>query len=183
MSEAGPAPVAQTVSPKRRAIVRGLRETAAIIFWIYFPLKVFVFDLDAFVLSHVYPQAIVVTEFRFFLFFGFLLLWWFLVGTKSFITDLAYVILYPLVLVCWHLPRRYLRNWTRAFALLFAVVSTFKAMRTRLAFLFVALAAGTMILISRRPLLLVPSMAILVVFLGYHLVRQFRTAFLAHRLS
>jgi hypothetical protein len=138
---------------------------------------VFVFDLDAFVLSRVHPLAIAVTEYRFFVFFGFLLLWWFLVGTRSLITDLAYVILYPLILICWHLPRRYLRNWTRAFALLFAVVSTFKAMRTRMAFLFMALAAVTTILISRRAVLLVPSMAILVIYLGYHLVRQFRMAF------
>jgi hypothetical protein len=109
---------------------RILREVIAPIAWLYGVVKLTIFDIDMFALHALTPQWQWILDFKF---FGLLAVAVFLLiflGPKEFLTLLAYVLGYPLVVLFWKVPKLLLRRWPLAIAFSPAVFAGITRLRT-----------------------------------------------------
>jgi hypothetical protein len=153
------------------------RECLAIVFWIYLLIKLFVFDVDIYIVDHLIPQFRWILDIRAFIILALLAGMLIILGRKKFFGNLLYILAYPLVVLFWKLPALAFRKWplTIAFApVIYRGVSTFPT--TFLLYTLAALSALA-IIASRDSAWLVAGMLGFFVFLLAHLYRSFREAY------
>lgn len=111
---------------RRRRIAILLLDLFSAAFWIYAILKLFVIDFDQQLVARFAPGTQWLLDYKFFVVLGFLAI---LVLTtrklRWLLATLAYVALFPVIVVCWKVPRAIYRtkSWVAAFAVLNAVTS------------------------------------------------------------
>lgn len=113
------APVASNRS-RMRTVSIIVRRIVAILFWSYAILKLFVFDIDKYLILRIFPNASWVLTFKFVLVVILLALLLVLFKRAWLFMNVSYVILFPLILIFWHLPLLIIsqRSWNLAFAAL-----------------------------------------------------------------
>lgn len=162
---------------KPSPMVKIARELLSILFWLAVMLKLFVLDFDIIVITKFFPAYTWLIEYKFFIFFGAIAFFWLVVGNKIFRGSILYVLCYPLVVLFWYSPRLFFKNWTLAFLFLPSIVSTVKSFKGRFISSMFALVSCLLIILQISPVVAVLSMLTLLVYLGIHYVRQFRSAF------
>lgn len=127
-------PTAATPAPKRTAkdrILSWAREIVAVSFWVYVICKLFIFDIDTYLIHGIEPRFIWIAEYKFFILIGIASILLLVTKNKYIVTWALYIAFYPLVVFCWEIP--YLifkqRSWTLAFAFVNAVISLFRSLR------------------------------------------------------
>lgn len=139
--------------------------------WLYVILKVFVFDVDRAILIRVAPDALELLDYRFFFFLGVVAL--VVVLFKKYWLGILYVVLYPLVVLLWKIPRLIYR--TRSWLVLFAVINVVSSFLKDFKFNFLTKALAVFcafaILVFRQPVLMTLASLTLV---GLLLVSYYR---------
>lgn len=161
----------------RAAKLRVFRECTGILLWLYVFVKLFVFDLDIWVLDQFSPGLGRVLHYKVFAVIAAAVASWMVLGRKQFSSTVLYIVGYPLIVLFWRLPVFAFRRWPLilAFApVIYRAVATFP---TTFLFYTLAILSGLIILISTERALLVPAMVGLAVFLSVHLYRGFRDAY------
>jgi hypothetical protein len=108
-----------------------LLEIVAPLIWVYVCVKLFVFDIDTWVLSQIIPNHIWIINLKLFILLGALAIIWLLIGTKRFFLSFLYVLFYPLLLVLIFIPWFIFKqkSWTFAFAVINSTISFFKSLK------------------------------------------------------
>lgn len=125
-------------------IEKGLRELVAIGIWLGALSKLLVFDVDSWALGLLFPQAPSLLPYRVglaLIVLAAIALTW---KKRILIRWLFFIIFYPIVWICWRIPRWFIqrRAWTMAVALLIAISSAVRELRKYILIL-VAMALGT----------------------------------------
>src|SRR3989441_1941001 len=154
-----------------------LREIVALTVWIFVFVKLFVYDVDLFLIDRYAPQFHEILEYRFFLIIGFLAVSWLILGNCRFRTFVAYVLFYPLIVLLWRIPKLTVKNWATAIVFAPAIESLLVTFKWRFIAGSFTMLAALGIVISFQPVILVAGMAILFFYLAAHYVLRFRMAF------
>jgi hypothetical protein len=106
-------------------------DLVAALFWLYAIVKVFVFDVDVYLISLVSPESVWLLNYKFLILLGLILVA--MLVTRSFVLGfaVAYVALYPFVILFWKVPRFVWKqqSWLFAFAILNAVVGFIRSFK------------------------------------------------------
>jgi hypothetical protein len=100
----------ETKTKKSRNISFYVREFVAASFWLFLFIKAFVYDLDLFIIRG-FPVLEPLYPYKFFFFLGLLSVAWVVLRTKRFLKTIGYVLVYPLVLLLWRIPKLLFKNW------------------------------------------------------------------------
>jgi hypothetical protein len=103
----------------------------AIFFWSYAIIKIFLFDVDVYVISLASPAFVWVLNYKFLIFSGLIVIA--MLVTKSLMLGLAvgYIAFYPLIVVFWKLPRFIWKkqSWLLLFAVLNSLIGLFRSFK------------------------------------------------------
>ena len=158
-----------TEKQKKRYIFSLFREFCAIIFWCYLVAKVAIFDFDTYIITKYFPHLVQVLYYKLFLFAAIISILWLSLGKKRFPQFVLYVVVYPIIILIWKIPKTIFRNWSISIVFapsVFEFVTKFRRyfiMNTLVAF------SAIFILTSYNKILLSISMLILATFLVFHL--------------
>src|SRR5258707_10132299 len=84
-----------------RWLGRLIRELVALFLWLYVITKLFVYDLDVYVVDHYAPGARWIIDFKFFIIIGIWAACFILFRRNRILLWSTYVIFYPLVILLW----------------------------------------------------------------------------------
>jgi len=168
-------------TPQRRVYVRisliqrRLAEITSILVWSYLLIKIFVYDFDNYLVKTYMPRFSWVIKYKLFVFLAIVVILLFLLGTKKFLKLAGFIVIYPLFLFIWRLPKLLFgnKNWMGLFLALGTSASFFRSFRLNLAISTALLIAGLLILISSSKSVLFISMGILFLYLLIHFSRRF----------
>jgi len=153
-------------------------EFLAVFFWIYTLAKVFIFDVDLWIVGNFLPEYAWVLSFKLIFILALASAMWLWVGTRDVIVWFLYITFYPFVLLLIRLPFFVFKqqSWILAFATFNAIATFFKNLKYSLIFTTVFLAAFAIAIFfpAGVPLLLAIGVLVSLVLLTY--VKSFLTA-------
>lgn len=155
-------PRSSTSSAEPKSLIRRTRFIALDIFasilWLYAASRTFLGDIDRWILNHIAPGFEWVLHYRA---LGFLLLAaaFGLVARRRFRWVPLYVILFPLVVLFWRLPKLLYRkgSWNVTFGVVHLLIASLRSARFALVGAAVIAFSGLAILNSAKPTLLIPA--------------------------
>ena len=80
------------------------REIIAIICWIYVITKLFIFDIDIYIIERYFSDYAWVINYKFFILIGTLAIIWLLTKNRQLIIWSLFIFFYPVVLLFWRIP-------------------------------------------------------------------------------
>ena len=124
-------PTTSLASSVARGSLSLIKEVIAISFWAYAICKIFIFDVDVVLINYINPRYIWIAEYKFLIILGLLSTALLITKNKYLLAWSAYVLFYPIILLCWKLPRVAFRkgDWLFLFALVIAAISAFKSFK------------------------------------------------------
>ena len=152
-----------------------LREIAAILAWAYVFVKLFLFDIDTYLLKLIAPGStwLLASGLRLLAIALILASSWVILGNKRFLLSFLYVVGYPLVILFWKVPLFIVRRWAEFLVLLPSLYDAILSFRATLV-LYAAIAASTFaIALADSPIILYPAMLCLGICLFFILYRAF----------
>ncbi|MFO1435199.1 MAG: hypothetical protein U1F34_02070 [Gammaproteobacteria bacterium] len=156
-----------------------VREIVAVALWTFIFTKLFIFDIDEYVVKSVSPSLLWILSYKLLAFLVAVATSWLLLGNNRFFKFIAYVIVYPFIFVLWKIPKLlYLllrARWPVLLAFAPAIhefVTTFRTSFIKFAF---ALLSFTLIAKAQNQ----HAMAYLLFFLGAHYYRSLARAYTA----
>jgi hypothetical protein len=164
----------------KNSAFRVSREVVAALFWLYLITKLFVFDIDVFLISHAAPNLDWLLHYKLVALLALLAILWMCLGHLGFFASLGFILIYPvLVLIRVAKPTliAIVRRW--AVWLLFSpvILTAVKRVRSTFFLYVLALVSALAIGVQRNRWVLVASMGGLALFLGVHLWRSLRKAY------
>lgn|GEM_PF-1584025 len=162
------------ISPREKR----LANVIAFLFWSYLLVKLFVYDIDTYLLRTYSPSFSSIIDYKFFIFLALLVALLFILGTRKFFKLIAFVLAFPFFILFWQLPRLLFgnKNWMGLFVALGTSVSFFKSFKLNMAISAAVLFAGLFILITDSKNLLIISVLVLFAYLLIHFVRRFSSS-------
>ena len=112
--------------------IRGVvRDLLSFVLWSYVVIKLFVFDIDSYILAQTSPDFLWVLDYKFFVITSFLSVLWLFLKTSAFLGLGIYVFFFPVILFFWKLPRFLYRkgSWNLTFAAISAIASSYKSVK------------------------------------------------------
>jgi hypothetical protein len=166
-----------TEKKKKRRIFSLFREFCAIIFCCYLVVKLAIFDFDTYFITKYFPNFASVLHYKLFLFAAIICILWLSLGRKRFPQFVLFIIVYPIIILIWKIPKIIFRNWS--YAMVFAPSFFEFVTKFRTYFIINTLVAlsAIFILTFGNEILLSISMLILGTFLIFHLYSSFRKAY------
>ena len=169
--------MANTEGQKKKHIFKSFRELCAIIFWCYLFGKVVIFDFDTYIINKYFPDLVQALYYKFFLLAAFISILWLYLGRKRFPRFVLYIVLYPIVVLIWKIPKVIFRHWSISIVFAPAVFEFITKFRTYFVFNTLVTLSAIFILTSYNKILLLISMLILATFLVHHLYSSFRKVY------
>ncbi|MEQ8790128.1 MAG: hypothetical protein RIC55_27785 [Pirellulaceae bacterium] len=169
-----------TPRPTRKPLARPvwwLRECIAIALWIAFLTKVFVYDFDVHLLGQLAPDYLWLLNYRFFAILAAIAILCVLLRRSWFRRSVLYVLLYPLVVLFWHMPRVAFRHWAIAIAFAPALHSLIVTFRKTFLWTTIAILSAFSIAVFDNAYVVIISMSLLLLFLLRHFALTFHRAF------
>jgi len=145
--------------------------------WAFIVVKVIVFDIDVYLFEKYLPSLRWTLNYRFFALLVLISVVLIGIRKKPFRQFLVYVISYPLILLCWRIPKLFFRNWALTIAFAPALYDLLSSFRSRFAVMTGAALSAICIVLSSTFYILIPSMVFLGVYLIMHLYRSLRKAY------
>ncbi|MBI2471883.1 MAG: hypothetical protein HYV59_11680 [Planctomycetes bacterium] len=167
--------------PKRKKLpfgyfVNAIRETFAILFWTYILIKLFMFDIDVFVMNKFLPDYVWLLNLKFFILIGGIALIWLVTKSKYILSWSFYVFFYPAIIFFWKIPYFIfkLRSWILAFAFINSIISFFTSIKYNfITFALFLVSLSIIFSFSNEKLLWSASAIILVILLITYVYRLF----------
>lgn len=104
-------------------------------------------------------------------------IYWVAVGNKNFFKSIGFLLIYPLFLFFWRIPKLIFKNWIALFATFGFLTSFFRSLkRNFVTFSLVSLAA-VVVLFAHNEYALIASVVLLVCYLVVHFAKRFYTSF------
>lgn len=124
-----PTPIVQPAVRSRLTDV--IFEVVALVLWIYFFVKLFVFDFDTYLMEKFIPEYAWVLNFKFFIFLGLLGFTFLFARSLSSLKRVGFVVAYPVIILFWRMPKAILqqKSWILIFAAVSGIVNFFRAFR------------------------------------------------------
>ena len=168
--------VEETKKTKSSRLSFYLREFIAAAFWLFLFIKAFVYDVDLLIVRGL-PVLKPLYPYKFFVFLGLLSVAWVFLRTKRFLKTIGYVLVYPLVLLLWRIPKTLFKNWALLVIFAPAIESVLFTLKWRFTFGSLALLAALgIVLVNERGFLIV-FMSLLMLYLLVHYLLRIRVAF------
>jgi hypothetical protein len=161
------------MKPSNKQISSLLRDGVALIIWGYVLVKIFVFDIDFYLLNLVSPNLAWILNIRLFVLLSVIAVLWLIVGHKRFFALFAYIVGYPLVILFWKLPVFIFRRWAAFLILLPSIFDTLLSFRRTFVLYTVILVSSASIFLSKQPAILISAMVALALCLVFMLYRAF----------
>jgi hypothetical protein len=164
---------------RRRRRLLFFLDSLGAVFWLYVLLKLFVFDVDRYVVERVAPRAVGLLDFRFFGTLGVLLIVAVVVKRRRNALYVLYVAFFPFVVVGWKLPKILIRvkSWILVVAIVHAGANVLHRFRRNFIAGSLAIFATLDIVIAGSAVFLVPATVLLSVFLGRAYFRTIVSSF------
>jgi hypothetical protein len=175
---ASPAAVAPTpTAAKRFAGIMG--HALAITLWTYAFVKLLAFDIDQFVADRFFPNYAWLLDYKFLFVIGAIAAIWLLTKPNTILLWLAFIVLYPVLLALWYLPKFLLkrRSWILTFATINAVLSFSTSLRFNFITFSVFLISFVVAVKSSDVQLLWPAMTLMFLILGLLYIHRFSMIF------
>ncbi|MDE2038275.1 MAG: hypothetical protein KGI69_03590 [Patescibacteria group bacterium] len=156
-----------------------LVEILAPLIWIYVFVKIFVFDIDNYLVNRFFPSFASVLDFKFLILLGLLALILVTVKNKTFLKNFFYVLFYPLILILFGIPYFIFkqRSWVLAFAFINSVITFFRTFKFNVVILAVYLITFVLSVYSSNHSILWGTTGILILVLTILYVRKFLAVF------
>lgn len=108
-----------------------LLEVFSIAFWAYALCKIFIFDIDAFIVENVFREQINILNYRIIFFLTTFSLGIFILGTKKFSFSFLFVLFYPIIVFSWKIPVFFFRrkSWIIAISFVNFIISFFNSFK------------------------------------------------------
>ena len=151
----------------------------SILLWLYATIKLFVFDVDIYLVHQISPTLTWVTQLRFVVLIGAIGVLFAFCKTQTAIFALLYILFYPLIIVFWKLPVFIFKqkSWTLAFALANSAISFFRNIKRSVISVAVFLTSATIILVSSNKYALGVSAILLLGLLTFNYIVRFISVF------
>ncbi|MFJ2620153.1 hypothetical protein [Glutamicibacter sp. NPDC087344] len=133
---------------KRRTDWRRVLDVSASVVWSFIVVKLFIGDLDRVMLAVIAPQAVWILDFRWLLVLVLTALLLLLFNSRKLGLSLAYIIGFPLVLLCWKLPKFLIKKRSSLLVVGLAGIVTSIGSRVRLFTIALAIASLSGFMIS-----------------------------------
>jgi hypothetical protein len=156
-----------------------LRESLGFLFWAYILIKIFVLDIDLFIVNKYVPYLHWIIDYKFFILISGISICWLIIGKKEFAKVISVIVSYPLILVFWRIPVIFYKrkSWIGVFALIGITTSIFKNIKVNFLLFTIVSLSILLILVSSSPILLYLSIIILLAYLVFHFFRKFKFSF------
>lgn len=107
------------------------RELLAIFLWGYAITKLFIFDIDLFLIERFSPSYIWIVHYKFFILIGTAAIIWLVTKNKTIILWSLFILFYPLIILLWKIPVLIYKigSWNLAFAYIDSIISFVKSFR------------------------------------------------------
>ncbi|WP_134218711.1 hypothetical protein [Pelotomaculum sp. FP] len=108
-----------------------VKEILAILFWVYVFIKLFVFDIDVFLVDNFLPEYAWFLKYKFFILIGIIALIWLFTKNKTILSWAFYVFFYPIIILFWKIPFFIFKqkSWVLAFAITNSIISFLRSMK------------------------------------------------------
>jgi hypothetical protein len=156
-----------------------LREVIAASFWIYVLLKLFIFDIDVYLVNKYLPDYAWLLNFKFFILIGTIAIIWLVTKNKHILSWSLYILFYPVILLLWKIPFFVFKqkSWIFAFALINAVISFFKSIKYNFIVFALFLASFAVVFGFSNEKLLWPAILVLFIILSLIYIHRFILVF------
>lgn len=156
-----------------------LREVIASLFWVYVLSKLFIFDIDIWLVNKYLPSYSWLINFKFFILISAVVIIWLITKNKYILSWTLYIFFYPAIILFWKIPFFVFkqRSWIFAFALINAVISFFKSIKYNFITLALFLTSFAVIFGFSNKKLLWPAILVLFIILLVIYVRRFILVF------
>jgi hypothetical protein len=160
-------------SPKKQSLRSVLRECAAVFFWLWLVVDVFVYDLRSLNPWQGWPlDSPWLPWYEFLLLGSLFLLSLKLFGTKRVLVFLVFILSYPLIWMFWRVPKLILKHPEAALPFVPFAIHWLKHFRFRVATIFLALCGATAVLSNAGATWQIGGMICLCTYLAIHYVMQ-----------
>jgi hypothetical protein len=170
-------------SKKEKGIVSNffnvLKEVFAALFWIYVLLKLFIFDVDIYLVNKFSPDYSWLLNFKFFVLIGTIAIIWLITKNKHILSWSLYILFYPIILLLWKIPFFVFKqkSWIFAFALINAVISFFKSIKYNFIVSALFLASFAVVFSFSNEKLLWPAILTIFIILSIIYIHRFILVF------
>lgn len=156
-----------------------IREVLAITFWTYVTVKLFVFDIDNFIVAKYFSQYSWIITYKFLIFFGALATFWLITKNSRVLNWMLYMIFYPVVVLFWKVPVLLykMKSWNLAFGIMNYAISFFKSFKYNFIINVFFLICATIVLMNGRNILIWVSISSIFGILVITLTRKFLLVF------
>jgi hypothetical protein len=170
---------AQLPPRKRNLIFCVFRELFSISFWTYALIKLFIFDLDIYVIDHLLPAYQWIIYYKIIILLGALAIFGLFTRKATAVGFALYIIFYPFIVLFYRLPCTIYKrgNWIVILYLLNSVVLFFRSFRYKLVSSCLYATSYLLILLCDAKYILYPSIVTLLVLIVISLIRRFVSAF------
>lgn len=144
--------------------------------WVFSLIKIFIYDFDIYLLKHFAPDWEWVLPYKFLILLLIISLAWLLSRQRPFLSFMAYVAFYPLIIIFWRLPKLIIRNWSLTLVFSPIIYNSFKGFRITFAFYTLALISIAVLCFSNSTQYFLPSVIFVLFFLLVYLIRKIKDA-------
>jgi hypothetical protein len=153
-------------------------KVVAVVFWLYVPAKLFVGDVDRWVVENVDPSVSWLLDYRFFIFLGLAAIGLLVFKRWKYIGALLYVLVFPLSVIFFYVPRFLARQptWMPTIGLLNILWTTLRTIRFTIPALFLFSVAALAIWLDATPGVQAAAIGLLLGLWTILIVRAFLSA-------
>ncbi|HEX9384798.1 MAG TPA: hypothetical protein VF918_00635 [Anaerolineales bacterium] len=115
----------------KSSFLASTREIIAILFWVYVIMKLFIFDVDLFLVEKFSPDFVWLLNYKFFILIGTIATIWLVSKNRNVLLWTLFIFFYPAIILLWRIPFFVFkqRSWILAFAIIDAIISFFKSVK------------------------------------------------------
>lgn len=164
---------------KSRGVLWFALETIAPVFWFYTVIKLFVFDVNVYLVSLISPDLVWVLQYKLLIVLGLFLFAMTISRSLTLALAIAYVLFYPLVVLFFKLPIFVWKqkSWVLAFSVLNTAIGFFRSFKRYFSSGTLFLIAAVIILSAQNSYLLCGASLLILALLCFSLVLAFIRAF------
>jgi hypothetical protein len=140
--------------------IRWAREAVAVLAWALLLTQLLLVDLTGWLAAR-WPLLEMVFRYRFLFLLGTIAFLWLVLGNRRFTKLCGYILAYPFVVACWHLPRILFKNWAVVVAFSPAVHSIVVSLRLNFIVFVAALVSAFLVVLASETIIVAASMAVL----------------------
>ncbi|WP_281202691.1 hypothetical protein [Cytobacillus kochii] len=160
-------------------IAKVTREVVAVLIWTYTFIKLFIFDIDTYLVRSLLPNHTYLLKYKFTILIGLVAVFWLFTKNKQIFIWSLYILFYPLILLFWRIPYFIFKqkSWVIAFTFINGIISFIVSLK----YLFVTSAiytvSATILLTSTNEALLVISCISILIILILTFYNRFEVIF------